>query len=65
MGAWDVEPWDNDGAADWFADFFADLKVDDLFLALDDHDDCDAIRAACYVLQALGRQEAAQKVHPV
>ncbi len=55
MGAWDVEPWDTDEAADWFGDFFRDLKVDEIHSAFQHYDDYDKIRAACYVLQTLGR----------
>lgn len=55
MGAWDVEPWDNDTAADWFGDFFDDLKIEKLQEAFKHYDDYDTIRAACYVLQSLGR----------
>lgn len=55
MGAWDVEPWDNDRAADWYAEFFSDLKVDEIHKAFQHYDDYELIRAACYVLQTLGR----------
>ncbi|KRC61555.1 hypothetical protein ASE14_11960 [Agromyces sp. Root81] len=56
MGAWGTEPWSSDGAADWFAGFFeginADAKITAAFAYTDDYD---AIRAACWVLQKLGR----------
>jgi hypothetical protein len=55
MGAWGVQPWDNDKAADWFADFFGDLDIGALRAAFKYYDDWEKIRAACYVLQALGR----------
>ena len=56
MGAWDVQPWDNDSAADWFVEFFDgidfDSRIDSAF-ELDDK--FDVIRAASYILQTLGR----------
>jgi hypothetical protein len=55
MGAWGVQPWDNDGAADWFAKFFAGLDIDALRAAFKYYDAWDEVRAACYVLQTLGR----------
>lgn len=55
MGAWGVQPWDNDGAADWFVDFFGDLDIEALRAAFKHYDAWDEIRAACYVLQTLGR----------
>ena len=58
MGAWGEQPWDNDTAADWFAGFFEGVDVDARIaasLANDDEDGCDEIRAACYILQTLGR----------
>jgi len=55
IGAWGVEPWESDGAADWFADMFGDLKIEMMREALKYYDAYDEIRAACYVLQTLGR----------
>lgn len=55
MGAWGVEPWANDSAADWFHDFFANLNVDAMRNVFKHYDAWDEIRAACYVLQSLGR----------
>jgi hypothetical protein len=56
MGTWGIEPWANDAAADWFADFFDGLEVDQkIDIALRYPDDHDKIRAACYILGALGR----------
>jgi hypothetical protein len=56
VGTWGHEPWDNDNAADWYGDFFQDLKVDSLneVFAVEE-DDSDEFRAACFVLQTLGR----------
>jgi hypothetical protein len=53
MGAWGVQPWDNDRAADWFATFFAELDIDALRAAFEYCDAWDEIRAACYVFQTL------------
>jgi hypothetical protein len=55
MGTWGVEPWEDDEAADWFADMFQDLKVENIQAALQFDDNFAEIRAACYVLQTLGR----------
>lgn len=59
MGAWDVQPWDNDEAADWFGDFFAGVNFDErLDAVFDDSNvdyETDQVRAACYILQVLGR----------
>ncbi|GAA1413374.1 hypothetical protein AUR04nite_31180 [Glutamicibacter uratoxydans] len=56
MGAWGTSPWDNDDAADWFADFFDSVDVDArITAAFEDEDEHDQIRAACYMLNVLGR----------
>jgi hypothetical protein len=55
MGAWGTEPWDNDGAADWLGDLFGELNVPAIADALELDDDHETVRAACYVLQSLGR----------
>ena len=56
MGAWDVQPWDNDTAADWFAAFFSGIDFDVRLDTAFQHDDnYDEIRAAAYLLQTLGR----------
>ena len=58
MGAWDKFPWDNDRAADWFADLFEKTKLakqveDTLKLQVEDfHEE---IRAAASVVLFLGR----------
>jgi hypothetical protein len=58
MGAWDKFPWDNDGAADWFADLFEKTKlakqVEDT-LKLQVEDSHEEIRAAASVVLFLGR----------
>ena len=56
MGAWDVQPWDNDTAADWFAGFFSGIDFDSRIVsAFEEDDEYDEIRAASYILQTLGR----------
>jgi len=56
MGAWGTSPWDSDDAADWFADFFDGVDVDArVAAAFDDEDEHEQIRAACYMLNVLGR----------
>lgn len=56
MGAWGSNPWDSDGAADWFGEFFAGIDVDArIDAAFEYDDDYDQIRAACYLLAVLGR----------
>jgi Domain of unknown function (DUF4259) len=58
MGTWDKLPWDNDAAADWFAELFEKTKLakhveDTLKLEVDEaHDE---IRAAASVVLFLGR----------
>jgi hypothetical protein len=58
MGAWGTADWDNDGAADWFGDTFAATglakHVEDT-LNLNVNDNHEEIRAAAYLLVALGR----------
>ena len=58
MGAWGEAAWENDGAADWFADTFeaTDLAQHvEVTLNGDPEDDHQEIRAAAYVLVSLGR----------
>lgn len=56
MGAWGASPWDSDGAADWFAEFFEGIDVDSrIEAALEYDDEYDQIRAACYMLNTIGR----------
>jgi hypothetical protein len=58
MGAWDKFPWDNDGAADWFANLFEKTKlakhVEDT-LNRQVEDSHEEIRAASSVVLFLGR----------
>ena len=58
MGTWDKLPWDNDAAADWFAELFEKAKlakhVEDT-LKLEVEKAHDEIRAAASVLLFLGR----------
>ena len=58
MGTWGPAAWDNDSAADWFADMFETTKLAthvEESLSLDPQESPDEIRAAAYVLVALGR----------
>jgi len=58
MGAWGKLPWDNDGAADWFAELFDRTKLarqveDTLKLSVENsHEE---IRAAASILLFMGR----------
>ena len=55
MGAWGKDPWDNDSAADWFADVFDGIDIDSkIEQALSDSDNYDEVRAAAYLLDVLG-----------
>src|SRR5947207_6141482 len=59
MGAWGNAPWDNDLAADWFAELVGDTGLADRVEQTLKHRDLEEyapeIRAAAYVLIALGR----------
>src|SRR5262245_24890778 len=56
MGAWDTDPWGNDLAADWFSEFFRGVKANArIRKGFRDRNDLPVIRAACYILGALGR----------
>jgi len=58
MGMWGIEPWDNDGAADWFGDFMDATNIREQWLAaitLDDEDEFEEIRAAVWIFLQLGR----------
>ncbi|MGH3514564.1 MAG: DUF4259 domain-containing protein [Pseudonocardiaceae bacterium] len=59
MGAWGTAAWDNDDAADWFGDLFATTKlaarVEKTLKQQDVEEYAGQIRAAAYLLVALGR----------
>ena len=58
MGAWGTAAWENDGAADWFGDTFDATGLArhvEETLNGDVDDACEEIRAAAYLLVALGR----------
>ena len=59
MGAWGHAAWDNDDAADWFADLFAKTKlaarVEKALNTPDVEEYAGRIRAAAYLVVALGR----------
>jgi hypothetical protein len=57
MGTWGHRPWDNDSAADWFGDTFADTKLAQRVeetLKLDIKGHAEQIRAAASLLVLLG-----------
>ncbi len=59
MGAWGNAAWDNDDAADWFGDLFTATKlaarVEKALNTKDVEEYAGKIRAAAYMLVALGR----------
>src|SRR6185295_9751279 len=58
MGAWGVAPWDNDAAADWYGDMFDTTGLAshvERALDQDPEESHEEIRAAAYLLVALGR----------
>jgi hypothetical protein len=57
MGTWGVQPWDSDGAADWFGGALQGINDIDskISAALKyRYDNYDEVRAAAYLLQVLG-----------
>lgn len=58
MGAWDTSPWDNDTAADWFADLFDATRLREgvrATLESNTDENHEEIRAAVWILIELGR----------
>jgi hypothetical protein len=58
MGKWDIEPWDDDKAADWFADLFERTKLAqhvEAALNGNPNGESEKIRAAASLLIFLGR----------
>lgn len=59
MGTWGTAAWEDDDAADWFADLFAATKlaarVEKTLKKKDVEEYAGQIRAAAYMLVALGR----------
>jgi hypothetical protein len=59
MGMWGYAAWDSDGAADWFGDLFDRTKlakyVEKTLKREPDEETAEEIRAAAYVVIALGR----------
>lgn len=59
MGAWGRQPWENDGAADWYAELFETTRlaeqVEKTLQTEDVEEYHEEIRAAAYLLVALGR----------
>lgn len=59
MGMWDIQPWDNDQAADWYAGFMGDTNFREHWLkgineSIEDGE-ADAVRAAAALFIMLGR----------
>lgn len=58
MGAWDIEPWDNDAAADWFMEMFDKTELADYVRSalthLDVENEYDEVRAAASMVRLLG-----------
>ena len=58
MGAWGAKPWENDAAADWLGDLFKETRLAkrvEQALRLDIQDYHEEIRAAAFLVRALGR----------
>jgi hypothetical protein len=56
MGAWGIEPWQSDGAADWFSGIFRNANPTHAVRSAFEHfDNYDEIRAACHLLAGLGQ----------
>lgn len=58
MGMWDVKPWDNDSAADWFGDLMETCNIREEWLkgmAVDTEDEPEVVRAAIALFLMLGR----------
>lgn len=60
MSAWGFEPWDNDEAASWFANFAKNCNLSIIKNGFDNFKESDEtqyeqVRAACYILQFLAR----------
>ncbi len=58
MGMWDIQPWGNDGAADWYAEFMESTKLRSQWLTAMQpgaDGDPDQVRAAIAIFIMLGR----------
>lgn len=58
MGMWDIEPWDNDTAADWFGELFDKTTLRNAWLTgiqADPSYDPETVRAAAWLFTELGR----------
>lgn len=56
---WDIKPWDNDGAADWFGDLMDETDIRKAWLNginEDPEENPDIVRAAASLFIFLGRQ---------
>ncbi len=58
MGTWGSSAWDNDSAADWYADLFEKTKLAQYVaetLGKDPEEEPEEVRAAAYFLVVLGK----------
>lgn len=58
MGAWDIMPWQNDQAADWYGDVMDTCKIRNKWLEginANLHHEYDTVRAAIWLFTCLGR----------
>lgn len=58
MGMWALDPWDNDGAADWYGDLMDKTKLRSAWLegiSADPVESPDIVRAAAALFVMLGR----------
>jgi hypothetical protein len=55
MGAWGLEPWDNDGAADFFGELWEGTPIVDRVIAALDGEDSEAALAALWLCSEICR----------
>ena len=58
MGMWDIKPWDNDEAADWYSDLMENCQIRNKWLEgikADMADESETVRAAVALFIMLGR----------
>ena len=55
MGVWGHQAWGNDGAADWYTDFFSKTKSREYIVESLKSDDSEELRAASFLVLQLCR----------
>ena len=55
MGVWSHQAWGNDGAADWYADFFSTTKSREYIVESLQSDNSEELRAASFLVLQLCR----------